>query len=127
MCTKQGKLDRKIFIKEWHGNETNFEWIPGLASKKKSEKLDAVVPEVQRCQARLQSVAEGIGVTIPELRDINRRLSMGEAKARRAKKDMVEADTTSNIDCKKIHKSRLAVLGSHSGRKHWVNESSRQI
>ena len=28
LCTKQGKLDRKIFIKEWHGNETNFEWIP---------------------------------------------------------------------------------------------------
>ncbi|HAB68758.1 MAG TPA: RNA polymerase sigma factor RpoD, partial [Gammaproteobacteria bacterium] len=84
LCTKQGKLDRKIFIKEWHGNETNFEWIPGVAKKKKLEKLEAVVPDVQRCQARLQSIAEGVGVTIPELREVNRRLSMGEAKARRA-------------------------------------------
>ena len=66
----KGGLIGKIFIKEWHGNETNFEWIPGLASKKKSEKLDAVVPEVQRCQARLQSVAEGIGVTIPSCASI---------------------------------------------------------
>ena len=106
LCTKQGKLDRKIFIKEWHGNETNFEWIPGLASKKKSEKLDAVVPEVQRCQARLQSVAEGIGVTIPELRDINRRLSMGEAKARRAKKDMVEANLRLVISIAKKYTNR---------------------
>ena len=106
LCTKQGKLDRKIFIKEWHGNETNFEWIPGLASKKKSEKLEAVIPEVQRCQARLQSVAEGVGITISELRDINRRLSMGEAKARRAKKDMVEANLRLVISIAKKYTNR---------------------
>ena len=106
LCTKQGKLDRKIFIKQWHGNETNFEWIPGLASAKKSEKLEIVVPEVQRCQARLQSVAEGVGVTIPELRDINRRLSMGEAKARRAKKDMVEANLRLVISIAKKYTNR---------------------
>ncbi|HBX27095.1 MAG TPA: RNA polymerase sigma factor RpoD [Gammaproteobacteria bacterium] len=106
LCTKQGKLDRKVFIKQWHGNETNFEWIPGLASKKKSEKLAVVIPEVQRCQARLQSVAEGVGVTIPELRDINRRLSMGEAKARRAKKDMVEANLRLVISIAKKYTNR---------------------
>ena len=106
LCTKQGKLDRKIFIKEWHGNETNFEWIPGLANKKKSEKLEAVIPEVQRCQARLQSVAEGVGITISELRDINRRLSMGEAKARRAKKDMVEANLRLVISIAKKYTNR---------------------
>lgn len=106
LVTKRGKLDRKIFIKEWHGNETNFEWLPALAKKKKNEHVDGVVPEVQRCQARLLSIAEGVGISISELREINRRLSMGEAKARRAKKDMVEANLRLVISIAKKYTNR---------------------
>ena len=106
LCTKKGKLDRKIFIKEFHGNDTNFEWLPSLVKKKKSEKLQIVVPEVQRCQARLQSIEEGVGIKIPELREVNRHLSMGEAKARRAKKDMVEANLRLVISIAKKYTNR---------------------
>ena len=106
LLTKSAQLDRKIFIKNWHGNETNFRWLPLLAKRNRTANITEVMTEAHRCQARLQAIEEGVGLTIVELRDINRRLAMGEAKARRAKKDMVEANLRLVISIAKKYTNR---------------------
>ena len=57
-----------------------------------SEKLQDVAEEVERSLQRLRQIEEETGLTIEQVKDINRRMSIGEAKARRAKKEMVEAN-----------------------------------
>ena len=107
LVVRTGKMPRSIFIKEFPGNEINQKWIePYLKGKPYSESLAKVKIEVVRAQRKLSLVEAETGLTIVEIKDINRQMSIGEAKSRRAKKDMVEANLRLVISIAKKYTNR---------------------
>ena len=107
LVVRTGKMPRSIFIKEFPGNEINQKWIdPYLRGKPYSEGLAKVKIEVVRAQRKLSLVESETGLTIAEIKDINRQMSIGEAKSRRAKKDMVEANLRLVISIAKKYTNR---------------------
>ena len=102
-----GKMPRSTFIKSFPGNEVNLKWLDNhLRRKDYSESLAKVKVEILRAQKKLVLVEEETGLTITEIKDINRRMSIGEAKSRRAKKDMVEANLRLVISIAKKYTNR---------------------
>ena len=105
LCVRQSRMDRKTFLRSFAGNEGNLKWLPKQV-KAGHTKLKAVEDEVLRIQKRIQQISEEADVEAAELRDLNRRMSIGEAKARRAKKDMVEANLRLVISIAKKYTNR---------------------
>ena len=108
-CVDQGGMTRKAFITSFPENETNQEWIKEQMSSSKTlaENLtDEVVEEIVRSQKRLVEIEKTAGMTIGEIKEINRKMSIGEAKARRAKKEMVEANLRLVISIAKKYTNR---------------------
>ncbi|MBT5483716.1 MAG: RNA polymerase sigma factor RpoD, partial [Gammaproteobacteria bacterium] len=107
LCINAGQMPRSIFIKSFPGNEVNMKWIDThLRRKPYSESLAKVKVEILRAQKKIFMVQEETGLTIVEIKDINRRMSIGEAKSRRAKKDMVEANLRLVISIAKKYTNR---------------------
>lgn len=108
LATDQGDMPRKDFIKSFPDNETDVEWIDRQikAKKKWSAKLEEIRDDVIRLQTRLVTIEEETFLSIPEIKDINREMSIGEAKARRAKKEMVEANLRLVISIAKKYTNR---------------------
>jgi len=107
LAIKTGKMPRATFIKSFPGNEVNLKWLDShLRRKDYSESLAKVKVEILRAQKKLVLVEEETGLTISEIKDINRRMSIGEAKSRRAKKDMVEANLRLVISIAKKYTNR---------------------
>ncbi|GKX56902.1 RNA polymerase sigma factor RpoD [Leminorella grimontii] len=108
LCVEQSKMPKKNFVNMFAGNETNLEWFNGAVAMGKpwSEKLKEVGEEVERSIQKLQMIEEETGLTIEQVKDINRRMSIGEAKARRAKKEMVEANLRLVISIAKKYTNR---------------------
>ncbi|WP_237068566.1 RNA polymerase sigma factor RpoD [Microbulbifer guangxiensis] len=108
LCIKKAKMPRKTFIKEFPGNETNDEWIPGIIKKKRdySDNLRQVAEDIIRCQRKLAQCQERAGLEIGQIKEINRRMSIGEARSRRAKKEMVEANLRLVISIAKKYTNR---------------------
>ncbi|MGO2347559.1 MAG: RNA polymerase sigma factor RpoD, partial [Providencia sp.] len=107
-CVEQCKMPKKNFITLFSGNETSETWLTAAKAMNKpwSEKLLEVEEEILRCLQRLRQVEEETGLTIEQVKDINRRMSIGEAKARRAKKEMVEANLRLVISIAKKYTNR---------------------
>ena len=102
------KLPKKNFIKHFANNETDTSWIDLeiAANEKYSVALESVKPEIIRCISKLSAIEESTGLSIERIKDINRRMSIGEAKARRAKKEMVEANLRLVISIAKKYTNR---------------------
>jgi len=108
LCVEHCKMPKKNFITLFTGNETSETWFNAAIAMNKpwSEKLHDVSEDVLRSLQKLQSIEEETGLTIEQVKDINRRMSIGEAKARRAKKEMVEANLRLVISIAKKYTNR---------------------
>jgi RNA polymerase primary sigma factor len=108
LCVRDANMPRKTFIKEFPGNEINESWIPGIIKKKRdySENLKALEEDILRAQRKLQQIEEETGLDLATIKEINRRMSIGEARARRAKKEMVEANLRLVISIAKKYTNR---------------------
>ncbi len=108
LCVHQAKMPRKEFITSFPDNETNASWVNKhlKSGKPYSAALKQHADEIRRVQGRLSTLEEEKGMTISEIKDINRKMSIGEAKARRAKKEMVEANLRLVISIAKKYTNR---------------------
>ena len=108
LAVRSAKMSRKTFIGSFPGNEINEKWIDQHIKSKEaySELLVNVKTEVLRAQKKIRLLQEETGLTVTEIKDINRRMSIGEAKSRRAKKEMVEANLRLVISIAKKYTNR---------------------
>ena len=108
LCVRQSKMPRKTFIKEFPGNETDENWISEIIKKKRdySDNLRHYQEEILRSQRKLAQIVEQVGLELAVIKEINRRMSIGEARARRAKKEMVEANLRLVISIAKKYTNR---------------------
>jgi len=108
LCVNKAKMVRKDFIALFPGQETNMDWLSEQVTKRKIKKeaANAVREEVIAAQERLIALEKQTELTITEIKDLNRQLSNGESKARRAKKEMVEANLRLVISIAKKYTNR---------------------
>ncbi len=105
ICIRRAKMPRKIFLEKFTGHEADLKWVPKQI-KAGHDKLKNFQDDILRAQKRIKQAAEAVDLDIIEIKDINRRMSIGEAKARRAKKDMVEANLRLVISIAKKYTNR---------------------
>jgi RNA polymerase primary sigma factor len=107
-CVSEAGMPRKDFIASFPSNETNLKWIEKhiRAKRKHSSGLSRLKDEIFRAQKKLISLEVRTFLSIAEIKEINRQRSIGKAKARRAKKEMVEANLRLVISIAKKYTNR---------------------
>ncbi len=108
ICVNKAKMPRRAFITTFPNNETDLNWLSDQIGQNKdySAVLKEYEVDIFRAQKKLVAIQEETCLTINEIKEINRRMSIGEAKARRAKKEMVEANLRLVISIAKKYTNR---------------------
>lgn len=108
ICVKQANMPRRTFIETFKANETNLNWIDShlKSGEKYAKTLESCKEEILRYQKRLKNIEKASNLSIGEIKEINRKMSIGEAKARRAKKEMIEANLRLVISIAKKYTNR---------------------
>ncbi|MDR1062661.1 MAG: RNA polymerase sigma factor RpoD [Azoarcus sp.] len=108
LCVERVGMPRPHFIKSFPGHETDLEWLPGeiALGKPYASALGRAHPAIFEEQQKLIELQEKIGIPLKELKDINRQMSTGEAKMRRAKREMTEANLRLVISIAKKYTNR---------------------
>ncbi|EJG0634317.1 RNA polymerase sigma factor RpoD [Vibrio parahaemolyticus] len=103
-----GKMPKKSFIALFTGNESSDAWLDEILASDKpyAEKIKRNEEEIRRSIAKLKMIEEETSLNVQNIKDISRRMSIGEAKARRAKKEMVEANLRLVISIAKKYTNR---------------------
>ncbi|RBP83074.1 RNA polymerase sigma factor RpoD [Marinomonas rhizomae] len=108
VCVRKAGMPRTEFLKRFPRNETNPDWLKEqiASGADYAATLEENEAEFMRSQRKLRAVSKETGLTIAELKEINRRISIGETRARRAKKEMVEANLRLVISIAKKYTNR---------------------
>ncbi len=108
MCVGEAGMPKHDFIKSFPENETNPNWVRSQTRKKNdyAANMKLFSDDIKRLQSKLAEVEVGCRLRISDIKEINRQMSIGEAKARRAKKEMVEANLRLVISIAKKYTNR---------------------
>jgi len=108
ICVRDAGMPRKDFLSSFPKSETDLDWIEKhiRAKRKHSSTLAKLKDDIRRSQRKLIGVEDATRLKIAELKEINRQMSIGEARARRAKKEMVEANLRLVISIAKKYTNR---------------------
>ena len=107
-CVERAGMSRQHFIKAFPGNETNLDWVLGevAAGHSYSVILERHVPAVQELQQKLIDLQNRVVLPLKDLKEVNKRMATGEAKARKAKREMTEANLRLVISIAKKYTNR---------------------
>ena len=107
LAVNRAHMPRKIMITTFPKNEVNTKWVDEYTTGHEySEKLKELAPEIKITQQKLAAIENEFGLRVSDIKEINRKMSIGEAKARRAKKEMVEANLRLVISIAKKYTNR---------------------
>ena len=108
-AVRRGRMDRTVFRTSFPGQESNFAWLDEHIAKAPADQkgyLEKVRPDILAFQQKIADIEKELGLNVKDIKDIAKRMAVGEAKARRAKKEMVEANLRLVISIAKKYTNR---------------------